>query len=189
MRLKEFSERQRLSYFHSEAKVILAWTMVEQSSTQSAVTELREAYANPEHTSQRLHRPFLLALLADAEERAGRSAIGLRMLDEALALVEEMDERWWEAELHRLKGQLLLSLPADNVAAAEACYERAITVARGQGARSLELRSSTSLARLWHMEGKVTAARELLAPIYVWFTEGFDTPDLKEAKALLDQLS
>jgi predicted ATPase len=111
------------------------------------------------------------------------------VLDEALALAEEMDERWWEAELHRLKGQLLLSLTADNAAAAEACYERAINVAQGQGARSLELRSATSLARLWHAQGRVETARELLAPIYAWFTEGFDTPDLKDARALLDELS
>ena len=127
-------------------------------------------------------------MLADADGRVGRSVTGLGILDEALALAEEMDERWWEAELHRLKGQLLVSLTADNAAAAEACYERAINVARGQGVKSLELRSSTSLARLWLMQGKITAARELLAPIYAWFTEGFDTPDLKEAKALLHEL-
>jgi predicted ATPase len=184
MRLKEFSERQRLPLFLLEAKLILAWTLVEQASTQ-----MREVYTNREITNHRFNGPFLLALLADAEERIGRSAMGLGVLDEALTLVEEMDERWWEAELHRLKGRLLLGLRADNAAAAEACYERAINVARGQGARSLELRSSTNLARLWHMQGEISAARELLAPIYAWFTEGFDTPDLKEAKALLDQVS
>jgi len=189
MALKEFSERQRFAFFLSEAKLILAWTLVEQASTQSLAAQMREAYANREITGHRFNGPFLLALLADAEERAGRSAIGLRVLDEALALVEEMDERWWEAELHRLKGQLLLSLTADSAAVAEACYERAINIARGQSAKSLELRSSTSLAQLWHMQGKAKAAHELLAPIYAWFTEGFDTPDLKEAKALLDQLS
>jgi predicted ATPase len=189
MTLKEFSERQRLPYFRGETKVILAWTLVEQASTQTVVAQMREAYANREVTAHRTHGPFLLALLADADERVGRPATGLGVLDEALGLVEEMDERWREAELHRLKGQLLLSLTVDNAAAAEACYERAINVARAQGARSLELRSSTSLARLWHEQGKVREARELLAPIYAWFTEGFDTPDLKEAKALLDQLS
>jgi len=187
--LTEYSDRQRLKYFLGEAKLIFAWTSVEQASTQSAVAQMREAYADHEITGHRFNGPFLLALLADADGRVGRLAMGLSVLDEALALAEEMDERWWEAELHRLKGQLLLSLTADNAAAAEACYERAINVARGQGARSLELRSSTSLARLWYMQGKVNVARELLAPIYAWFTEGFDTPDLKEAKALLDQLS
>jgi predicted ATPase len=187
--LTEYSDRQRLKYFLGEAKLIFAWTSVEQASTQSAVAQMREAYADHEVTGHRFSGSFHLALLADADGRVGRSAMGLGVLDEALALAEEMDERWWEAELHRLKGRLLLSLTGDNAAAAEACYERAINVARDQGARSLELRSSTSLARLWHMQGKVKAARELLAPIYAWFTEGFDTPDLKEAKALLDQLS
>jgi predicted ATPase len=100
-----------------------------------------------------------------------------------------MDERWWQAELHRLKGQLLLSLTADNATAAEASYKRAINVAQSQGAKSLELRAATSLSRLWHAQGKVESARELLTPIYAWFTEGFDTPDLKDARALLNKLS
>jgi predicted ATPase len=188
MALKEFSERQRLPHFRGEAKVILAWSLVEPAPTQTAAGQMGEVYVNREITAH-LHGPFFLALLADANERVGQPAIGLRVLDEALALAEEMDERWWEAELHRLKGQLLLSLTADNAAATEACYERAINVARGQGAKSLELRAATSLARLWHRQGKVESARELLAPIYAWFTEGFDTPDLKDARALLDELS
>ena len=187
--LKEFSERQRLPFFRGEAEVILAWTLVDQAPTQTAVGQMREAYANREVTHHRVHRPFLLALLADANERFGEPAMGLRVLDEALALAEEMDERWWEAELHRLKGQLLLSLTADNATAAEASYKRAINVAQSQGAKSLELRAATSLSRLWHAQGKVESARELLTPIYAWFTEGFDTPDLKDARALLNKLS
>src|SRR5262249_23857890 len=117
MALKEFADRQRLSYFQGETKLILAWTLVEQASTQ-----MREVYTKREITTHQTSGPFLLALLADADERAGRSAMGLGVLDEALALVEEMDERWWEGELHRLKGRLLLSLAANNAAAAEACY-------------------------------------------------------------------
>jgi predicted ATPase len=189
MTLKEYSERQRLPYFGGEAKVILAWASDEQASTEIAIGKMRDLYASREITAHRANGTFLLSLLADAEERVGRPAMGLGVLDEALALAEEMDERWWEAELHRLKGQLLLSLTADNAAAAEACYERAINVAQGQGAKSLELRAATSLTRLWHRQGKVETARELLAPIYAWFTEGFDTVDLKEAKALLNELS
>ncbi|HEU4679357.1 MAG TPA: hypothetical protein VFS35_07540, partial [Terrimicrobiaceae bacterium] len=189
MALKEFSERHRLPYFRGEAKVILAWSLVEQAPTQIAVGQMREAYVNREITARRVNGPFLLSLLADADARIGRPAMGLSVLDEALALVEEMDERWWEAELHRLKGQLLLSLTPDKAAVAEACYERAINVARDQGAKSLELRAATSLARLWHKQGKVEPARELLAPICAWFTEGFDTPDLKDARALLGELS
>jgi predicted ATPase len=132
--LTEYSERQRLKYFLGEAKFIFAWTSVEQASTQSAVAQMRKAYADYEITGRRFNGPFLLALLADADGRVDRAATGLGILDEALALVEEMEERWWEAELHRLKGRLLLSLTAGNAAAAEACYERAINVARGQSA-------------------------------------------------------
>ena len=189
MTLKEFSERQQLPYFRGEAKVILALTLIDQAPTQVAVGQMREVYLNREITAHRVNGPFLLALLADADERVGRPAMGLGVLDEVLALAEEMDERWWEAEPHRLKGQLLLSLTADNAAETEACYERAINVARSQGAKSLELRAAISLSRLWHAQGRIETARELLTPIYAWFTEGFDTPDLTEAKALLDELS
>src|SRR5262249_15699416 len=136
-----------------------------------------------------LDRPFLLGMLAEVHGRLGHADAGLRVVDEALTLEGEFHEHWWNAEIHRLKGELLVSLTKGNAATAEECYERAIKAARSQGAKSLELRSSTSLARLWHLQGKVKAARELLAPIYAWFTEGFDTPDLKDAKALLDQLS
>jgi predicted ATPase len=114
-------------------------------------------------------------------------------LDEVLALVEETDERHWEAELYRLKGELLLMQRAKAEAKVEVEVERqfwqAIEVARWQRARSWELRATTSLARLWQGQGRTDEARELLAQIYGWFSEGFDTPDLKDAKALLDELT
>ncbi|MBI3628798.1 MAG: hypothetical protein HY217_04325 [Candidatus Rokubacteria bacterium] len=110
-------------------------------------------------------------------------------VNEALALVEKSDERVWESELHRLKGELLLLGPVRDEEQAEAELTRALGIARGQQAKSLELRAATSLARLWHGQGKRTEAREVLAPVYGWFTEGFDTPDLLEAKALLAELS
>jgi predicted ATPase len=110
------------------------------------------------------------------------------VIDEALARVEATDERWWEAEIYRLRGELLLSLAEENALDAEACFERAIAIARSQTAKSLELRATTSLARLWQRNDRTAAASALLAPIYGWFTEGFDTADLKEAKALLDEL-
>ena len=96
--------------------------------------------------------------------------------------------RWWEAELSRLQGELLLQLPSPDVPQAEACFQQALDVARRQQAKSLELRAALSLSRLWQQQGQRQAARELLAPIYGWFTEGFDTPDLQEAKALLAAL-
>ncbi len=97
--------------------------------------------------------------------------------------------RYWEAEVHRLKGELLLASPDGRRSEAESCFHKAIEVARGQSARSLELRAATSLARLWRGQGKISEAREMLEPVYDWFTEGFDTVDLKEAKALIDGLS
>jgi predicted ATPase len=134
-----------------------------------------------------MKRPFFLAMLAEAYEKGGEAEEGLNALAEALALVDKTGERWWEAELHRLKGELLLrrASPTEEV---EACFHQALDIARRQQAKSLELRAAMSLARLWQQQGKRTAACELLAPIYSWFTEGFDTADLQEAQALLDAL-
>jgi len=109
---------------------------------------------------------------------------------EALAVVDKTgEERYWEAELHRLKGELLLVLSTDKTTEAEACFHQALNIARHQEAKSLELRAATSLSRLWQQQGKQAEARELLAPIYGWFTEGFDTADLQEARALLEELA
>jgi predicted ATPase len=107
---------------------------------------------------------------------------------EALAGVERTDERWYEAELHRLQGELLLHLDTPDAPQAEACFHQALTLARRQQARSWELRAAVSLSRLWQGQGKRAAARALLVPVYDWFTEGFDTADLQEAHALLDEL-
>ena len=105
-----------------------------------------------------------------------------------MAFAEESGERWWEADLHRLEGELLLIRASDNQAEAEACFRRALEVAQAQSAKAFELRASTSLARLWAEQGRRAEAHDLLAPIYGWFTEGFDTADLKDAKALLEEL-
>lgn len=134
-------------------------------------------------------RPYLLYLLADAHARGGRIQEAQDAVIEALALVQTYGERWWEAELHRTMGVLLLELSPENGKDAEASFERALQLAGDQGARSVELRAATSLARLWRERGTSREAQDLLAPLYNWFTEGFDTPDLKEAKALLDELS
>ena len=134
-----------------------------------------------------MYLPGSLCTLAEAQAKAGQPEEGLDTLDEALALVEQTDERHWEAELHRVQGELLLMQGDD--AEAEASLHKAIEVARGQSAKSWELRATTSLARLWQEQGRIDEARQMLAEIYGWFTEGFDTPDLQEAKALLDELS
>ena len=117
------------------------------------------------------------------------SGEALKLLDEALARTERLEERWFEADLHRLRGEALLACSPERLSEAEACYHQALAVARSQSARLWELRAATSLARLWRDQGATREAHELLAPVYGWFTEGFDTADLKDAKGLLDELA
>ena len=128
-------------------------------------------------------------MLADVSAHLGHPEDGLQALAEAHTLVEQHEERWWEAEIYRLRGVLLLRQPGTPQAEAETWLQRALDVARRQEAKSLELRAAMSLARLWQQQGKRAEAHELLAPIYGWFTEGFDTADLQEAKALLEELA
>src|SRR5262249_50357269 len=136
-------------------------------------------------TGTEVLRPYFLGLLANECGKMGQIREGLALLDEALALVHKTGEHWPEAELHRLKGELLLVLSTDTQAEVEGCLHQAPTVAHRQQAKALELRAATSMSRLWQQQGKRTAAQQLLAEIYGWFTEGFDTVDLQEAKALL----
>jgi predicted ATPase len=128
-------------------------------------------------------------LLAEAHGVLGEPEAGLTVLTEALTVVDTTGARVWEPELYRLKGVLLLQQSPDKQAEAENCFHHALEIARSQQAKSLELRASTSLARLWQQQGKRQEAHDLLAPIYHWFTEGFDTADLQEAKALLEALA
>jgi predicted ATPase len=132
--------------------------------------------------------PFHLALLAEGYQKCGKFEEGLNMLSDAFDVIKRGGEDMWKSELLRLRGMCLLSISSNNVPEAEAAFRHAIEVAKRQNARSLELRAATSLARLWQNQGKTAEARDLLAPIYDWFTEGFDTADLKDAKALLNEL-
>jgi predicted ATPase len=131
----------------------------------------------------------LCTVLADVADHLGRTADGLQALAEAHTLVEQHDERWWEAEIARLRGVLLLRQPGTPPAEAETWLQRALDAAHRQEAKSLELRAAMSLARLWQRQGMRAEAYDLLATIYGWFTEGFDTADLQGAKALLEELS
>ena len=131
---------------------------------------------------------MFLSHLASANAELARFDDAWRCIDEATTAVETTNERWCEAELNRIAGTIALKSPEPDAAKAEAYFERALAVARQQQAKSWELRAAMSLARLWRDQGKVQQARELLAPVYGWFTEGFDTRDLKEAKALLEEL-
>jgi predicted ATPase len=153
---------------------------------QEGIRRIREGLAAAQALGVRCYRSVSLCALAEAHVRAGHAEEALATLGKALAFVEDTDERHWEAELYRLKGELLLAQGDD--AEAEASFQKAIEVARRQSARSWELRATTSLARLWQKQGRTDEAREVLAEIHGWFTEGFDSPDLRDAKALLDAL-
>jgi pentatricopeptide repeat protein len=133
--------------------------------------------------------PPTLSILARAYGKLGKFDNAWRCIDEAMSAVETTKGRWCEAEVNRTAGEIALTSPELDARKAEIYFQRALAVARQQQAKSFELRASMSLARLWRSEGKVQQARELLAPVYGWFTEGFDTRDLKEAKALLEQLA
>jgi predicted ATPase len=132
--------------------------------------------------------PHYLALLANVYRQTGQADKGFTLLSEAVALVHQTGERCWEAELYRLQGELLLARSEETQAEAEACFSEALTLARRQQAQSWELRTVTSLARLWSQQNKTQDAYELLARTYSRFTEGFATADLREARALLDKL-
>ncbi len=131
----------------------------------------------------------VLAFHAAALGLAGLTAEALSAIDEAMPLMKERGERLWKANMYSLKGELLLAQSGTRYSDAETCFQDAIEIARSQSAKSWELRAAIRLARLWHSQGKTTEARDLLAPVYGWFTEGFDTVDLKEAKALMEELS
>ena len=140
-------------------------------------------------TGARVWLPLYLSYLARAHAELGQFDDAWRRVTEAMTEIETTKERWQEAEVHRVAGEIALMSPGAGAAKAEACFERALTVAREQQAKSWELRMAMSLAQLWRDQGKRDDARNLLAPIYGWFTEGFDTRDLKEAKALLEELA
>jgi predicted ATPase len=140
-------------------------------------------------TGATLWAPFHLSNLATSYASLGQLEDAWRCVGEAMRAVATTKEKWFEAELHRIAGELLLLSQQTGETKAEEYFERALSVARAQQAKSWELRAAMSLARLWRDQGKVQQARELLAPVYGWFTEGFDTHDLKEAKALLEELA
>jgi predicted ATPase len=133
--------------------------------------------------------PLWLSYLTRANAEIGQFDDARRCIGEAMAAVETAKERWCEAEVNRIGGEIALLSPEPDLAKAEAYFERALTIARTQQAKSWELRAAMSMARLWRDQGKPQQARDLLAPVYGWFTEGFDTLDLRQAKVLLEELA
>ncbi len=185
--------------------IVRGWALAEQGQREEGVAQTRQGLAAYRATGAELRRPHYLALLAEAYGKVGRAEEGLSVLAEALAQMHRTGERAYEAELYRLKGELTLQKfqvsgskfqvqesPKSEVRSpeseAEEYFLRAIEIARRQSAKSWELRAAISLSRLWQQQGKKEEARQMLAEIYDWFTEGFDTADLQEAKALLEAL-
>jgi DNA-binding SARP family transcriptional activator/predicted ATPase len=166
-----------------------AWVLSARGRHEDGIAQLRRGLEDWSATGMANHIPEFLAVLAEMYGMAGHYAAALSTLDEAFAEMGRTGERYYEAELHRLRGELLLAGGHGSEQAAGTCFLEAIDVARRQSAKMLELRSATSLARLWQTRGREVEAREFLEPVYDWFTEGFDTADLNEAKHLLDALA
>ncbi|MEJ2102026.1 MAG: hypothetical protein P8X68_18940, partial [Desulfobacterales bacterium] len=169
--------------------ILRGWAIVAQGGGAKGISVIHEGLAAHRATGAEVEKPYFLALMTEAYGKAGQPEEGLSVLAEALAVVDKTCGRYWEAELHRLKGELLLMQQRQKVDEAEACFRQALDIARRQQAKSFELRAAMSLSRLWQQQGKHKEAHRLLAEIYGWFTEGFDTVDLQEAKALLEQLA
>ncbi len=184
----ELATEQGLAWWLAWGTILRGWAMTEAGKAVEGIDELRRGLEAYQVTGGEVFHPYFQCLLAEAYAKTGQARAGLATLDAAQALVEKNNQRFWEAEVYRLRGELLL---LGGAAAEEVvqCFHQAIEIARQQHAKSLELRAANSLARLWQQQGKTAEARRMLAEIYGWFTEGFDTPDLKEAKILWDSLS
>jgi predicted ATPase len=174
-------------YWLSIGKVMEGWVEAATNPVHATIQSLRDRVADHRALGTNLFMPSFLALVGDVALRARQTDACGAVLDEAETFLERTGERWWETEIHRLQGELLLARNGDY-AGTESRFQKALAFARERDAKSFELRAAMSLARLWQRQGKRKEAHELLAPIYEWFTEGFDTGDLKEARALLDEL-
>ena len=169
--------------------VLHGWALAMQGQGEAGLAAIRQGLAAELATGATLCQPYFLGLLAEAYGAGGHPDEGLTALAEALAVMDTTEVRYYAAELYRLKGALLLQQAVPDAAQAAACFHQALDVARQQQAKSWELRAATSLARLWQSQDKRQDAYALLAPVYEWFTEGFDTADLQEAKTLLQELA
>jgi predicted ATPase len=175
-------------YWVASGTIRRGGALIAQGRVSEGRTQLQQALVARTATGSLVGQSWFLSLLAEAYLKEGQVEEGLRVVEETLAMIDATGEQNYTAEVKRLRGELLLLPPTSHQAEAEVCFHQAIDVAHSQQAKSLELRAATSLARLWHQRGKRQEAHDLLAPVYHWFTEGFDTADLQEAKALLEEL-
>jgi predicted ATPase len=171
------------------ATCVRGWALAAQDQPEEGIAQLHQGLEALESLGVEILKPWFLAKLGEAYEIASRPEEGLRYIDQGLDLVETTEQYFGATELYRLRGHLSLLASATHHTEAEADFYHALDMARQQQAKSLELRAAMSLARLWQQQGKRQEAHDLLAPVYNWFTEGFDTADLRDAKSLLDELS
>ncbi|MBN2005579.1 MAG: AAA family ATPase [Anaerolineae bacterium] len=185
--LVHLAAEHRVAYWEAAGHCVYGWTLAMQGQDKAGIAQMRQGVAEGRAIEAWLTHPCFATHLAQVYGRIGQVEEGIALLDEALTMAHRNGERWMDTEIHRLKGDLLLAQGA-SVADIEHNYRQAIELARQRGARSRQLRATTSLCRLWQQPGKREEARRLLAEIYNWFTEGFDTPDLQEARVLLEGL-
>jgi predicted ATPase len=176
------------AFWLAHGKIFQGWAVTAQGEGAEGIIQMRQGLVAYQATGAEIDRLYFLSLLAEAYEKVEQPEEGLTVLAEALTTLDNTGERHWEAELHRLKGELLLIRKGRRMEEAEDCLRKAVDTARRQQAKSLGLRAAISLSRLWQQQGKRDEARQMQADIYGWFTEGFDTVDLQEAKALLEEL-
>ena len=182
------STEQGFTQWVTQGTSFRGWALAMQGQGEVGLALVRQGLAAWRATGAAVRVPYFCTVLADVCDHLGHTEDGLQALAEAHTLVEQQEERWWEAEIYRLRGVVLLRQTMPQQDEAEAWLHRALDVARRQEAKSLELRAAMSLSRLWQQQGQQAEARALLAPSYGWFTEGFDTADLQDAKALLEEL-
>ena len=190
----EISTDQGFALWVAQGTIWRGYLLAAQGQGEEGMAQIRQGLAAYRPTGSGYGLPIYLASLATAHAVVGQVEEGLTVLAEGLTIVNQTEERWYEAELYRLKGELTLQSSGQRLESgiqkeAEACFQKSLEVARRQRAKSFELRTVISLSHLWRKQGKKEDARQLLYEVYHWFTEGFDTADLEDAKALLDELS
>jgi len=179
---------QGFPHWRAYSAILQGWAFAHRGQVKEGIEQMRQSMQAWRATGAEQLLPYFLTLLVEAHGTIGEPEAGLTVLAEALTVVDKTGARFYEPELYRLKGELLLQQASANQAEAETCFHHALAIAQSQQAKSLELRTATSLSKLWQQQGKRQEASDLLTPVYGWFTEGFDTPDLQEAKALLEAL-
>ncbi|MFY9558535.1 MAG: hypothetical protein WAV47_27875, partial [Blastocatellia bacterium] len=183
------AEEHGLPYYAAIGAIMRGWALIIQGAEPDTIAVMRNGLAACRATGTEQHRPSYLVLLADALGAAGQIEQGLEALNEAIEVVARTGEHFYEAELYRIKGELLIKSFPQAAEEAESCFHRAIDIARQQSAKLFELRAVISLSCLWQQQGKRSEARKMLGELYDWFTEGFETADLKHARSLLEEWS